>query len=332
MAEKRKKKREAEPSDGLTLRRPIEPYVGPTEDFRVGYVALVGRPNVGKSTILNQLLGQKIAATTHKPQTTRKTLLGILHPPGAQLLLLDTPGYHRAEGPLNRYMVKQAKTAIADADVIGFVLEAKEDEKAAAESDQLGKELAKAKKPIVALVNKIDLLKKKDPLLVVIQRLNDLLGDRLSAVVPISALKKSGLQDAVKEMARTLPKGEPLFEEDELTDQPERSIVAEMIREKVMLETHEELPYKTAVSIDAFQDMRPRLVRVLATIHVEKDSQKPILIGRRGERLKTIGTRARKDVEHFLGSRVYLDLKVRVTEAWSTEAPALEMLGYGRES
>jgi GTP-binding protein Era len=317
------------PTDGLLLRRPIEPVVGPKEDFRVGYVALIGRPNVGKSTILNQLLGQKIAATTHKPQTTRKNLLGILHPAGAQILLLDTPGYHRAEGPLNRYMIKQAKTAITEADVIGFVIEARQDGKILASNEQLAEELSKSNKPIIVLINKIDSLKKKDLLLSMIARATELIGVRLAAVVPISALRKVGLDDAVREIAHALPRGEPLFEEDEVTDQPERSIVAEFIREKVMLETREELPYKTAVTIDQFEDARPRLVRILGTIHVEKDSQKPILIGRRGERLKAIGTRARKDIEHFLGSRVYLDLKVRVTEGWSTTGPTMEMLGYG---
>jgi GTPase len=298
-------------------------------EFRIGYVALVGRPNVGKSTILNQLLGQKIAATTHKPQTTRKNLLGILHPPGAQLLILDTPGYHSAKGPLNRYMIQQAKSAIQDADVIGYVIEAREDGEVTPANQELAETLAKSNKNLVLLINKIDTLKSKVPLLPQIDRYRALLGERLEAVVPISALTKSGFKQAIKEIARLLPKGEPIYEEEALTSEPERDIVAEFIREKAMLETHEELPYACAVTIDAFEDERPRLVRIFATLHVEKDSQKPIVIGRRGERLKTIGTRARKDIEHLLGAKVFLDLNVRVTESWSTHAPLLEMLGYG---
>ena len=314
--------------DGMAARKPVEPNVDHLGTFRAGYVALVGRPNVGKSTILNQLLGQKIAATTHKPQTTRKNLLGILHPKGAQLLLLDTPGYHQAEGPLNRYMVNQARAAIEDADVIGYVVEARGDGTITPGNEELLKALAKSPKPVVLLVNKVDRLKDKTPLLDLIQHYRDVLGERLVSAVPISAIEKDGLESAVRELAAALPEGSPLFPEDELTDQSERAIVAEMVREKVMLETKEELPYSTAVTIDRFDDERPRLVRIYATIHVEKDSQKGIVIGHRGERLKAIGTRARREAEHFLGAKLYLDLNVRVTEEWTTKPRALEMLGY----
>lgn len=325
------KSREPEPRDGMSLRRPVEPEIGPMDDFRTGYVALIGRPNVGKSTILNQLLDQKIAATSHKPQTTRKNVLGILHPKGAQVLLLDTPGYHQAEGPLNRYMIKQTKTAIADADVIGYVIEAREDGAITSGNEQIIAQLQKTKKPVVLLVNKIDRVKAKQALLPQAEAYGAALKEQLAAVVPISALRKKGLEAAVKELAHALPRGVPLHGEDELTDQSERAIVSEMVREKVVLETHEELPYATAVTIDSFEDGRPGLVRIFATIHVEKESQKGIVIGRGGSLLKVIGTRARKDIEHFLGARVFLDLKVRMTESWSKLAPALEMLGYGRE-
>lgn len=325
------RRRSAKP-DGLLARRPIEPVVGEGgENFRAGYVALVGRPNVGKSTILNQLLGQKIAATTHKPQTTRKNLLGILHPPGAQLLLLDTPGFHQAKGPLNRFMVQQSRAAIAEADVIAYVVEARADARVTEGNQAFAAQVVAAEKPIILLVNKIDELADKTALLPQIQAYQELLGTRLAAVVPISALRKLGLADAVREIAAALPVGPPLFEAEELTDAPERSIVAELIREKVMLETHEELPYACAVSIDHFEDERPRRAKIYATIHVEKSSQKGIVIGRGGERLKAIGTRARAEVEHFLGARCFLDLKVRVTDHWSTHEPSLEMLGYATE-
>ncbi|MCK6548604.1 GTPase Era [Myxococcota bacterium] len=314
------------------VRAPIEPEIEGLEGFRAGAVALVGRPNVGKSTILNQLLGQKLAATTHKPQTTRKNLLGILHPKGAQVMLLDTPGYHKAEGPLNRYMVEQSRAAIAEADVIGYVIEARSEAAITPGNEQLVELLVKSEKPIVLLVNKIDHLDDKTALLPLIQRYSEVLGEKLAAVVPISALKKQGLADAVAELAKALPVGEPVFSEDDVTNQTERAIVSEFIREKIMLETKEELPYATAVSIDAFDETdRPRITRIMATIHVEKESQKAIIIGRGGERLKTIGTRARREIEYLLSSKVFLDLNVRVTEDWSTSPQAMDMLGYGVE-
>lgn len=318
--------------DGLTKRKPVEPDLTLTGGLRVGYVALVGRPNVGKSTILNQLLGQKIAATTHKPQTTRKNILGILHPKGAEILLLDTPGYHRAEGPLNRFMVRQAKVAIAHADVIGYVIEAREDGKITPGNEELIRELKRAEKPVILLINKIDTIRDKRALLLLVDRYRDALGGSLSGAAPISAIKRKGLGDAVREIAGVLPQGSPLFGEDEITDQSERTIVAEFVREKVVLETRNELPYTTAVTVDAFEDQRPRLVRITATIHVEKGTQKTIVIGHGGERLKAIGTRARKDIEHFLGAKVFLELNVRVTEGWTAKARSLEMLGYGAGS
>lgn len=328
MTEKKQKKAKKEPAkDGLEVRRPIEPELESGE-LRAGYVALVGRPNVGKSTILNQLLGQKIAATTHKPQTTRKNILGILNPKGAQVLVLDTPGYHKADGPLNRFMVEQTKAAIMDADVLGFVVEAREDGKITPGNEALIELLKKSQKPIVVLINKIDTTKNKKNLILQGETLQKAFGEKLAAIVPVCATKKRGLKEAVMELSKVLPVGEALFDEDELTDQSERALAAEFIREKVMLETREELPYATAVTIDDFEDERPRIVRILATIHVEKDSQKSIIIGRGGERLKEIGTRARKDIEHILGSKVFLGLHVRVTEDWSSSRRSLAMLGY----
>jgi GTP-binding protein Era len=182
------------------------------------------------------------------------------------------------------------------------------------------------------LINKIDTVKNKRSLLLLGEAFRAALGETMAAMVPISAMRKKNLGTAVEELAKALPLGEHAFGEDEITDQPERAIVAEFIREKVMLETKEELPYATAVSIDAFEDERPRLVRIMATIHVEKSSQKGIVIGRGGERLKAIGTRARKDIEHMLESKVFLELHVRVTEDWSTTRRGLAMLGYTTEA
>ncbi|MBK6690060.1 MAG: GTPase Era [Deltaproteobacteria bacterium] len=322
--------RERKPGEGF-VRRAVEPTIGDGSTFRSGYVALVGRPNAGKSTLLNALLGQKLAATTHKPQTTRKNLLGVLHPPGAQLLLLDTPGYHKAQGPLNRFMVAQAETAIGDADVVALVVEAREDSTITPGNDLLVEALAKAKKKVVLLLNKIDLVKKKQSLIHQLGSYRERLGEHLVAAVPISARKRQGLTEAVEEIARALPEGPKYFDDDQLTDASERSVVSEFIREKVMLATRAELPYAVAVSIDAFTDQRPQLVRLMATLHVERESQKGIVIGKGGETLKRIGFSARKDIEFFLGTKVFLELHVRVTSAWSTSRRALAELGYGAD-
>lgn len=296
---------------------------------RSGYVALVGRPNVGKSTILNALLGQKIAATTHKPQTTRKNLLGVLNPPGVQLLLLDTPGHHQAKGPLNRYMVSQAEQAIGEADVIALVVEARGDTKVTPGNERILKVLARSTKPIVLVLNKVDRVKDKGGMLTQIQTYQGLLGERMIAVVPISATRKNGLDRLVDELAKALPEGPSYFEGEEVTTESERSIVAEFIREKVMLATKDELPYSAAVTLDMFEDKRPKIVRIGATIHVERPSQKAIVIGKKGERIKEIGTRARKDIEFMVGTKVFLELHVRVTGDWSSDTRAMARLGYG---
>ncbi len=326
-----KSKRLSSERSGPAQRKPVEPAIE-GEEFRSGYVVLIGRPNVGKSTILNQVLGQKLAATTHKPQTTRKNLLGMLNPPGAQILLLDTPGYHQAKGPLNRYMVSQAEQAIHDADVLGYVIEGREDANITPGNERLIGLIKKVEKPCVLLINKIDRVKTKEALLHQIQTYQEALGDQMLAAVPISAKKKNGLERAVRELGLALPPGPRYFEGEEMTDAPERSIVSEFIREKAMLETREELPYSVAVTIESFEDQRPKIVRVFATLHVERDSQKGIVIGKRGERLKSIGARARQDIEHLLGSQVYLDLRVKVTESWSDDGKVMARLGYGGEA
>lgn len=299
--------------------------------FHAGYVALVGRPNVGKSTMLNALLGQKIAATTHKPQTTRKNLLGVLNPKGAQLLLLDTPGHHQAKGPLNRYMVTQAESAIEEADVVAYVVEARGDTRVTPGNERLVQVLLNSGKKVVLILNKIDRVKNKEGLLFQIKALEEVLKDQIVAVVPICATKRNGLERVVKELAMALPLGTRFFDDDTLTDQSERSIVSELIREKVMLATQEELPYSAAVTIDAFEDERPRLVRIIATVHVERDSQKPIVIGKHGESIKNIGIRARHEIERFLGSKIFLELHVRVTGNWSNNRRIMADLGYNED-
>ncbi|MEO1339003.1 MAG: GTPase Era, partial [Myxococcota bacterium] len=275
--------------------------------------------------------GTKLAATTHKPQTTRKNLLGILMPKGAQLLLLDTPGYHQAKGPLNRYMVDQARQAIDDADVIGYVVEARADGNITPGNERILEALKTSDKPVVLLPNKIDRVKDKQGLLLQLQAYSQVLGERMKAAVPISAHRGSGLREAVTELAKALPESPALFDGDTLTDAPEKSVAAEFVREKVMLATKDELPYAAAVTIDLFEDARPKIVRIIATIHVERASQKPIVIGRHGDLVKQIGTSARRDLELFLQSKVYLELHVRVTEEWSNRPRGLVELGYGQE-
>lgn len=313
-------------------RLPIEPSIyGPDEEhrpFRAGWVALLGRPNVGKSTLLNALLGQKLAATTHKPQTTRKNLLGVLNPPEAQLLLLDTPGHHQAEGPLNRFMVAQAEEAVREADVVAYVVEARADGQITPGNERLLGVLEAADKPVVAVLNKVDLVRRKTGMLHFIAEIEGRLGDRLRGLVPISARTGAGLEALVRELARALPESEPLVDEDEVTNQSEREIVGEFIREKAMIELQEELPYSVAVTVDRFEDLRPKLARIIATLHVERPSQKGIVIGRQGSRLRSIGSRARKDIEFLLGTKVFLDLTVRVSGSWSQDRGRLRELGY----
>ncbi|MBX2810901.1 MAG: GTPase Era [Myxococcales bacterium] len=312
-------------------RRPIEPEIFDGDSgglHRAGWVAIMGRPNVGKSTLLNALLGQKLAPTSHKPQTTRKNLLGVLNPKGAQILLLDTPGHHLAKGPLNRFMVSQAEGALRDADVILFVVEARGDGRITPGNERVLSVLKRYEKPVVVAMNKVDRVDDKANLLLQINNLQSDLGSLMAALVPVSALHKTGLDRLVKELGFALPESEPLLGPDEVTDRSEREIVAEFIREKAMLELKEEIPYSVAVTIEHFDDIRPKLVRLRATVHVERSSQKGIVIGKQGSRLRTIGTRARKDIEFLLGSKVYMELSVKVTEEWSRNPQHLQRLGY----
>ncbi len=308
---------------------PVEPALE-VEGFRAGQVAIVGRPNVGKSTLLNALLGRKIAAATHKPQTTRRNLLGVLHPAGGEIALYDTPGYHRAKGGLNRFMVSESRSAMAESDLIAYVVEAREDGRMTPGNTEVVNAIRRSEKPIVVLVNKIDRLTNKNAMLTLFQTYSASLGEKVVAIVPISATRRDGLEEAVKVIGAALPVGEPRFDPELFTDASERSIVSELIREKVVLETKDELPYATAVSIEAFEDGRPdAIVRIHATIHVERTSQKGIIIGRGGQRLKEIGRRARHEIEDLLDARVYLELFVRVDEGWSTRQEDLHRLGYG---
>ena len=292
-------------------------------DFRSGFVAILGRPNVGKSTLLNQLLGEKIAIVSPRPQTTRNRIMGIKTLPQGQLLLLDTPGIHRARSLLNRRMVDVAKRSLGDVEAVVWVVDAAGGIRA--DDRDIAGILAGSRHETLIALNKIDAVS-KGRLLPVMAGLAELLPDR--DIVPISARTGENVPLLVDEVLKRLPPGPRYFSEDELTDQTERFIAAEIIREKVFLRTRQEIPYGTAVSVRNFEEKKDGdLVVIAATIHTERESHKPILIGKRGTALKEIGSAAREDLERLLGCRVYLDLAVKAAPGWSRDPRSLESFG-----
>ena len=296
--------------------------------FKSGFISIIGRPNVGKSTLLNAIVGERIAITTHKPQTTRNKIVGIRNltePQAAQMIFLDTPGIHRAETPLNRAMVETATATFRSVDLLLMLTEAS----AAAHSDDrmiLGF-LRETVIPVFLVINKIDLV--DAPLLLpMIEKYRKLFPFR--EILPVSALKVRGIDILIGEILKLLPEGPRYFPEEIMTDRSERFIAAEIIREKITLRTRQEIPYATAVVIDAFkEDESKNLIRISATIHVEKDSQKWIIIGKNGSMLKEIGTRARLDLESFFAAKVFLELYVRVAKDWTHDPRLLHEFGYG---
>jgi GTP-binding protein Era len=300
------------------------PETNPHSDFKAGLVAIVGAPNAGKSTLLNQVLGQKISITSPKPQTTRNRILGVLDQPKAQLIFLDTPGIHRAGKPLNVRIVDVALGTLADADIILVMMDAAAPNTEA--ETYLIEKLKNHPQPAVLALNKIDLIE-KPKLLGLIDQWSRV--HAFEAIVPISAEKNIQVDRLVAAMVELLPQGPPLYPPGSLTDLSERFIAGEMIREKVFRLTGEEVPYAAAVTIDDYKEEKGgRLVKIFATIHVERDSQKAIIIGKGGAKLKEIGEAARKEIERMVGSRVFLQLFVRVQKNWSRDAKALQRFGY----
>ncbi len=278
--------------------------------FRVGFVAIVGRPNAGKSTLVNRLVGQKVAIVTSKPQTTRSRIQGIVTRPEGQIIFIDTPGLHEGTTALNRQMMREISAALEGIDVLLLMVDAS---RTLPHADTLLLEKAERfrDKTILAL-NKVDRVPKPKllPLL-------DAFGKAFSfaAMVPISALKGDGCDALVKEILKHLPEGEPYFAEDQVTDQPERFLAGEIIREKAIQLTYHEVPHALAVIIDKYEET-PKLLRVHATLHVERESQKKILIGHKGEMLKKVGTEARKELENLLGTKIFLEMFVKVVPDW----------------
>ncbi len=291
--------------------------------FRCGYVALIGFPNVGKSTLLNRLVGEKLTITSPKPQTTRHRLLGMVTIPGAQLLLLDTPGVLEPKGPLNAALLEAARSALADADVVVWLTEPRPFDP---QDRLLLPHLKALTRPLVVAVNKVDQID-KPRLLPLMAALHEAFPQ--APIVPVSALTGDGVQALMEEIVRLLPESPPLFPEDQLTDQHERFLVAELIRERLFHHTGEEIPYATAVAVEEFDEsQRPEIVRIRAVIYVEKPSQKGIVIGKDGRLLKLIGQEARADIERLLGSKVFLQLWVKVWKNWRRDPKAVKLLGY----
>jgi len=293
-----------------------------TPPFRAGFAALIGRPNVGKSTLLNALVGQKLSIVTPRPQTTRHRVLGIIDVPGAQLAFVDTPGLHHKGGrALNRAMNRTAAAAALDADVIVYVVEAlrftDEDELALARAKDAGR-------PIVAVVNKVDKVGQKDRLLPYIAQLAA--RHEFADVVPLSAQKPDDARRLATLIARHLPESPQLFPEGQLTDRGLEFRIAEVVREKLTLELHEELPYGIAVEVEGIGEEDGQMV-VSAVIWVDRPGQKPIVIGAKGERLKRVGSLARRELNELLGRRLHLTLWVKVREDWADDARALNQLG-----
>lgn len=290
--------------------------------FKSGFIAILGAPNVGKSTLLNRLLGQKLSITSKKPQTTRNRILGILHRPAAQLVFLDTPGVHRASKALNVRIVEAALSVLADVDLVLLVSDASTPD---AEAEQiLLKRLTSEKKPVILALNKIDRVA-KPALLDRLERWSREFD--FQALIPISAKHGTQVDALVAAMEQALPSGPPLFPSDHLTDRPVRFVAAELIREKAFRLTGAELPYAIAVTVDTFTET-PKLVAIQATLHVERNSQKGILIGQKGSKLKAIGEQARLDIERLVGCKVFLKLFVRVQKNWSRDTKALQRFGY----
>ncbi|HKV60343.1 MAG TPA: GTPase Era [Candidatus Acidoferrum sp.] len=279
-------------------------------EFRSGFVAIVGRPNAGKSTLVNRLVGQKIAIVTCKPQTTRNRIQGIVTKAQGQIVFIDTPGLHEADSALGRQMMQEVASALEGIDVLLLMVDASSAQTHA--DDLLLEKAGRFRGKTILALNKVDRLP-KPKLLPLIESFAK--SFEFSAIVPISALKGDGCDELLDEILKHLPEGEPYFPEDQVTDQPERFLAAEIIREKAIQLMYHEVPYALAVVVEKYEE-KPRLLRIEAVMNVERDSQKKILIGHKGEMLKKIGTQARKELESILGSKIYLGLFVKVAPDW----------------
>jgi GTP-binding protein Era len=294
-----------------------------SETFRCGYVAIVGPPNVGKSTLLNHLLGQKIAIVSPKPQTTRNRILGILTRPDVQMIFLDTPGIFRPGYPLQKTMVETATRALGEADLALAMVAAIENQRA--DEERLMRLLSESGMAAVLAINKVDRVRDKKQILPIMDRYHQT--GLFREIVPISALTGDGVEDLLATLSGLLPEGPQYYPEDMITEAPEQFLAAEVIREKVFLRTGEEIPYSAAVKVDEYKD-RGESLYVKATVYVERDSQKAIVIGQKGTKLKEIGQLSRRELELEVGRKVYLDLWVKVRRKWRHKVGDLRYFGY----
>lgn len=291
--------------------------------FKSGFIGIIGRPNAGKSTLFNAIVGDKISIITDKPQTTRNKITGVKNYPDAQLIFLDTPGMHKPKTPLNRAMVQTTRETISGVDILLMLVEANTDVQP--HDLFLIESLAQTKVPVLLVINKIDLIEKKY-LLPLIDKFSTLYN--YQEIFPISAIQGYGIEDLLNAVKALLPEGPQYYPDDIQTDATERFIAAEFIREKITLFTKQEVPYSTAVQIDLFKDDEAKnLIRISATINVEKESQKAIMIGKKGDMLKKIGTESRLEMEKLFGARVFLELFVKVRKEWTTSNKMLEEFG-----
>jgi GTP-binding protein Era len=299
--------------------------------MKSGFVCILGRPNAGKSTLLNALVGEKLAIVTYKPQTTRNRIQGVVNLPrrkgrnAAQIILVDTPGVHRSETSLDKKMMQEIRDALQGCDVILLIVDA--GKKFTSEDAFVLDLIQHAESPVFLLLNKIDLVE-KERLLPMIEQFSALHPFR--EIIPISARKKDGLPALLDSLVKALPAGPPLFPKDQITDQPARFMAAELIRERVLLETEQEVPYAATVVIEQFEE-KPKLTAIAATIYCEREGQKAILIGKKGVMLKTIGTAARHELEQMLGTKVFLDLFVKVHPGWRESREFIAQLDWRRQ-
>lgn len=330
---------EASPDDKPAMPPPAGGAEVETEEFRSGFAALAGRPNVGKSTILNELIGRKVSITTSKPQTTRNRILGVKHiAEKGQVGFVDTPGIHRASRKLNRSMVRTAVQSIEGVDVVCHVVDTADFLRRVPDpaEDTLPsgiqfviEQYEELDVPVILVLNKVDLVSPKEKLLPVIERFAR--ENAYEEIIPTSATEGDNLEVLLDEVIEQLPQGPPLFPEEMLTDQAERFIAAEYVREEIMRETRQEVPYSVAVEIETFEENPDSgVLEISAIIHVERSGQKGIVIGKGGDRLKEIGSRAREQLERFFDQQVFLETLVRVEEEWSQDETQLERFGYRR--
>ncbi|WP_456383213.1 GTPase Era [Persephonella sp.] len=297
------------------------------KEFRAGFVALIGRPNVGKSTIMNNILGTKLSIVSPKPQTTRMRILGVKHDKDAQIIFLDTPGVQKGKDLLTKVVMESAVGSMEEADVLVLIIEA---DKGWTREDELILEnyIKKLNKPTILVINKIDKMEDKRLLLPLIEESAKKYD--FAEIIPMSAVKGENLDRFVEALKKYLPESPPLFPEDQITDLPLRFYIAEIIREKIFQNTRQELPYSAAVEVESIEEgeRNKNLVIINATIYVEKDNHKGIIIGKKGQMLKKIGQQAREELEHLLGKKVHLNLWVKVKPRWKEDIRLLKMLGY----